>query len=215
MLQRVHPGRQSPGRPIKRAVDIARRAVRVLLIAAVSLSLIYARVVAAADQDSAGEYELKAAMLYNLMKFVDWPNAGPGDTKAARVVCVAGWDPFGKSLDAAVANKSVNGRRIEIRRFEKALDQNNFKDCDVLYVSSSERRDLDHIVSGLQGADVLTVGEMNRFAERGGMVQFALVDKQVRLEVNLDAVSHTKLKISSKLLTLARIVREREMAAGT
>lgn len=189
--------------------------LRALTIFVLEIALVLAPVKVEAQQDSVGEYELKAAMLYNLMKFVEWPAAGNLNPQAPRVLCVVGWDPFGKSLDSVVANKSVNGRRIEIRRFEKAKNTKSLRSCDVLYVSSSERKELDQIVFALQGADVLTVGEMSRFAERGGMVQFALVDKQLRLEINLDAVSQADLKISSKLLALAQIVRGRPKTAGS
>lgn len=215
MPEQFHPRRTASIRRAQLLRDVAQGAVRAIVIAVLLLSLHGEGAMVEAQQDPVGEYDVKAAMLYNMMKFVEWPDVGQANAKAPVALCVAGRDPFGKSLDSAVGNKSVNGRPIEIRRFANAQNAKSLRACDVLYVSSSERKTLDQIVSGLQGADVLTVGEMNRFAERGGMVQFALVDKQVRLEVNLDAVSRTGLKISSKLLALAQIVRGRPKTAGS
>jgi hypothetical protein len=132
----------------------------------------------------------------------------------ASIVCVVGWDPFGGALGSLIANKTVNGRTIEIRRFAKAASQGNLRACDLLYISSSERKNLGRILSGVGEANVLTVGEMNRFAERGGMVQLALENNQVHFEINVDAVSRTGLKVSSKLLALAQIVRDQSKAEG-
>jgi hypothetical protein len=80
--------------------------------------------------------------------------------------------------------------------------------CHVVYISSSERKSVAEIFSSLKGTSVLSVGEMAQFAARGGMIQFSLEEKQVRFEINLDAVSRAELKISSRLLMLARIVKD-------
>jgi hypothetical protein len=74
--------------------------------------------------------------------------------------------------------------------------------CQVLYISSSEKKDIVQLLSTLKGASVLTVGEMAQFAARGGMIQFSLEEKQVRFDINLEEASQAGLKISSKLLTL-------------
>ncbi len=142
---------------------------------------------AAAQEESAGEYELKAAIFYNLMRFVDWPDSAYAGPQAPIVVCILGRDPFGDSLASLAPKQAAN-------------------DCHVLYISSSERKNLAHILSTLNGSSILTVGETARFATRGGMIQFGLQDKQVRFDINLAAASRVGLKISSRLLVLARIV---------
>jgi hypothetical protein len=76
----------------------------------------------------------------------------------------------------------------------------------VLYISSSEKKTVGQIFSTLKGTNVLTVGEMSQFALNGGIIQFTLIDKQVQFEINLDAASHAGLKISCRLLALARLV---------
>lgn len=160
---------------------------------------------AAGQQDSAGEYELKAAMLFNLMQFVEWPPSAYSNSRAPTVLCILGWDPFGNSLTSLVTSKFINGRPVQIRHVKEI---NGAPACHVLYISSSERNRLVQILSGLKESSVLTVGEMGQFAARGGMVQFALDERRVLLEINLDAASRGDVKISSRVLAIARIVKE-------
>jgi len=156
-------------------------------------------------QNSADEYELKAAMLYNMMQFVEWPPSAYPDPQAPSLLCVLGWDPFGTSLSSLVSKKTVNGRPVQLLHFQNS---DGVRACHVLYVSSSERKNVVQILSSLRGSAVLTVGDMAQFAARGGIVQFALEEKQVRLDINLNAASRADLKISSRLLLLARIVKD-------
>jgi hypothetical protein len=166
---------------------------------------------AVAQAGSAGEYEVKAAMLYNLTRFVEWPPSVYADPHAATVLCILGRDPFESSLASLVSKSAVSNRPVEIRHLQ---DNNDIRACHVLYVSSSARKDVVQILSQLKGSSVLTVGEMNRFAERGGMIQFSLEEKEVRFDINLDAAARANLKISSRLLALARIVKEQGVLSG-
>jgi hypothetical protein len=148
---------------------------------------------------SAGEYELKAAFLYKFAGFVQWPeDAGTG------VICigVVGQDPFGAMLNVVVNGKSLNGRSFTIRRARNARD---LPACQIVFVSSSERPQLRAILNQLQ-PDVLTVGDMPGFCESGGIIGFELVDRRVRLRINLEAAQRAHLQISSKLLSLAKLV---------
>ena len=159
----------------------------------------------AGEQESAGEYELKAAMLFNVIRFVEWPPAAYSDLRAPTVLCILGWDPFGTSLTSLVSGKIVDGRPVQIRHLK---DVDGFLACHVLYISSSERKSVVQILANLKGSSILTVGEMGQFAARGGMVQFALYEKRVLLEINLDAANRAGVKISSRLLAIARIVKD-------
>ena len=161
--------------------------------------------IAAGQQDSAGEYELKAAMLYNLTHFVEWPTAAYADAQAPTVLCILGRDPFGDSLTSLVSKQSASVRAVQIRRI---ANDKGIRSCHVVYISSSERKSIAQVLSTLKGTSVLTVGEMAQFAARGGMIQFSLEEKQVHFEINLEAASEVDLKISSRLLVLARIVKE-------
>ncbi len=156
-----------------------------------------------AQQQPVSEYQVKAAFLYNFAKFVDWPPEAFRDPSAPIVMCIEGDDPFGNALDQTVRDKTVNGRAFFIRRGRQLPE---LKQCHILFISSSERRRLPEIFSRLQGAGVLTVGESERFASSGGVVQFALEDNRVHLVMNPDAAARARLKVSSKLLAIATIV---------
>ena len=155
-----------------------------------------------AEDYRSGEYELKAAILFNLMKFVEWPAAAYPGAQAPTVLCTLGRDPFGSTLDEYSGN-SVNGRRLAIRRLQRDVDPQG---CQLMYISSSERNRLPQVLRNLQSAPILTVADMDQFAARGGMIQLTLEDKQVHFAINLNAISREKLRIRSNLLALARIV---------
>jgi hypothetical protein len=148
------------------------------------------------------EYEVKAAFLYNFAKYVEWPSAPAAD--APFVICVLGQDPFGGLLDQTLSGKSIRERPLEVRRcagVEEAAQ------AQIVFVGTSERADLPRILQALHGRPVLTVGEMDRFAERGGMVGFRVQGELVRFDINADQVAKAGLRMSSQLLKLARIVR--------
>jgi hypothetical protein len=174
---------------------------------------------ASAQKDQVGEYELKAAILYNLSRFVEWPPSAYASSQAPTVLCILGQDPFGNSLKTLQQKQDANGRPVAIRQLK---NENGIRDCHVLFVSTSERKTVAQILTSLKGSSVLTVGEMSQFAVQGGVIQFTLEDKQVHFEINLDAASRMALKISSRLLVLARIVKDQrrnpdgtgEVAAG-
>jgi len=180
------------------------------LVLCVLLALVFIPEIALA-QDSAGEYELKAAMLYNLTRFVEWPAAAYADAQAPTVLCILGRDPFGDSLTSIASSQTGGGRPVQIRRI---ANNKEIKGCHVAYISSSERKNIAQILAILKGTSVLTVGEMGQFAARGGMIQFSLEEKQVRFEVNLEAASEANLKISSRLLVLARVVKDPNKGPG-
>ncbi len=154
---------------------------------------------------SASEYELKAAFLYNFAKFVEWPPAvseGQGDPM---VICVVGEDPFGTILDETIKNKTVNGHTIVVRRLKSG---HNVKGCHIVFIGSSQKVHLRSILDSLKGTSILTVGDAEGFAELGGVINFTLVEDHIHFEVNVDAAARAHLKISSKLLILAKIVRD-------
>jgi hypothetical protein len=148
------------------------------------------------------EYNLKAAFLFNFTKFVDWPADAFADEKSPFQLCILGEDPFGGSLDNVVANESVNGRPIAVRRLARGADP---KACQILFLGRMERDRQPEVLAGLRGSPVLTVGESDRFLAEGGLVSFFLEANRVRFEINLQNVDSTRLKFSSKLLRLAKV----------
>jgi hypothetical protein len=151
------------------------------------------------------EYPVKAAFLFNFTKFVDWPADAFAGEKSPLNLCVYGGDPFGKALDDLVANETVGGRPIAVRRVGRGAD---LKACHVLFLSRAERERQAEVLADLRGAPVLTVGETDRFLADGGLVNFFLEANRVRFAVDLGAVERSRLKISSKLLRLARVTPE-------
>lgn len=158
---------------------------------------------AAADPGTATEYELKAAFLYNFVRFVEWPVSGPGAPDDSIVVCVLGDDPFGPLLDQTIAGKAVRDRRLVARRIASAADATG---CHILFISASEKERLGRILRTLGERSVLTVADSERFAESGGMINFRLDASRIRLEINPEAARRAGLRISSQLLKLADIV---------
>jgi hypothetical protein len=148
----------------------------------------------------AAEYEVKAAFLYNFAKFVAWP-AGSGGNEF--VITILGEDPFGSALDEALAGKEVERRRVVVHRASRLEDLGR---TQILFISDSERSRLPVVLKQVEGLGVLTVGEMDRFAEQGGVIHFRTEDRRVRLVVNTAAAERAGLRISSELLKLARIV---------
>jgi hypothetical protein len=151
------------------------------------------------------EYNVKAAFLFNFTKFVDWPADTFADEKSPFQLCVLGEDPFGKILDDVVANEAVNGRPIAVRRLPRGTDP---RSCQILFFGRTERERQAEVLASLRGAPVLTVGESDRFLADGGLVSFFLDARKVRFEIHLPNVERTPLRISSKLLRLAKLTPE-------
>jgi len=152
---------------------------------------------APAQSFSSREYEIKAAYLYNFIKYVDWPS---GDTIS---IGVLGNDPFGTAL-APLNGKIVKGRRLLIKHLDSAREA---QQCQIIFVSSSEKQRLQEIFESLRSARVLTVGETQGFADGGGIINFIEENNKVRFEINAEAARRTGLNISSELLKLARLVK--------
>src|SRR6266581_755026 len=153
---------------------------------------------AAAQSLSSREYEIKAAYLYNFIKYVDWPSYGDTIT-----IGVLGGNPFGTAL-APLNGKIVKGRRLLIKELDSVRDAQK---CQIIFVSSSEKERLQEIFENLKNARVLTVGETQGFANSGGMINFVEENNKVHFEINADAARRTGLTISSELLKLAKLVK--------
>ncbi len=159
---------------------------------------------AGGQEDVVDEYKLKAAMLYHLTRFVEWPPTAYLDHHSPILLCILGRDPFANSINSTLPEETDNGRLVLIRHLQS---EKEIPGCHILYISSSERKTADRIFSTLNGSSILTVGEMAQFAAHGGMIQFSLEEQHVRFDINLDAASRAGIKISSKLLALAQIVK--------
>jgi hypothetical protein len=151
------------------------------------------------------EYELKAAFLFNFAKFVDWPPNAFAGPESPFLVCVLGTDPFGIALDNALRSKIIAEHPASVARVRRVAD---ISGCQILFVAASESHLLPEILAKIRGQYVLVIGETDDFASSGGAIQFTLEENRVRFFINPDAADRAGLKISSKLLALAKIVRD-------
>jgi hypothetical protein len=155
------------------------------------------------EPPSPTEYEVKAAFLYNFTRFVEWPPEGLRDPGAPFVIAIVGRDPFGAVLDETVAGKTAGGRPIEVRRVPRVEEA---RDAQIVFVSSAERSNIAAILKELDRPGILTVGDTDGFAMRGGAINFTMQARKVRFEINPAVTEQAGLKVSSQLLKLATLV---------
>jgi hypothetical protein len=156
-----------------------------------------------ARAQEANEYQVKAAFLYNFAKFVEWPSQAFKSPTDPIVIGVLGKNPFSDALAAAVAGKAWAGRAFQVREISTAQQAAG---CQIVFISSSERKRLAALLADIGNAPVLTVGETENFTAAGGMVNFKIEAGSVRLQINVEAARKRELHISAKLLSLAEIV---------
>lgn len=159
---------------------------------------------AAAGPQEASESRIKAAFLYNFCIYAEWPKKSFDEDSSPIVVGVLGKDPFGDALDATLKDKKVNGRPFKIRRANRLED---LKSVHLLFVSPAEAENQKRILEAVRGSPVLVVGDTEGFVRRGGTIGFYVDENRVHFEINPDAASEAGIKLSSKLLNLARIVK--------
>ena len=146
------------------------------------------------------EYQVKAAYLFNFAHFVTWPSQESSRTPL--VIGILGDDPFGSYLDEAVRGQKVINRPLTIQRFRRSTELRN---CNILFISQSEKDRATQIISSLKGRSILTVSDMDGFADSGGMIQFITAQNKIRVRINLNAVKAANMKVSSKLLSVAEV----------
>src|SRR5467141_1369970 len=146
------------------------------------------------------EYDVKAAFLYHLAEFVEWPPEAFPAAENPLVIGVLGADPFGKTLDEVVRDEVVKNRKLTVKRYGSMEE---VKTCHILFISQSEASRLDQIFSSLKDRKILTVGDTEGFTQRGGIVRFLTEKNKIRLRINIDAAKAASLTISSKLLRAA------------
>jgi len=151
-------------------------------------------------QTSMSEYQVKALFLLNFVKYVDWP----AEASSPIVIGILGQDNFGDSLTDAVAGKNIDGRSIVIKHLSADNDPSG---CTILFISSSETSRLSQILGKTSALPILTVGETESFLQNSGIINFTLQDGKIRLAINLKAAQKVNLQISSKLLSVADVVR--------
>jgi hypothetical protein len=148
-----------------------------------------------AAQEVSLEYQVKTAYLYNFVKYIEWPEP----VRAPLLICVAGQNPFGTVLEDLIRNQSVRGVPLRTEVVPGPIPE-----CNVIFTPRTSK--VPAYLKAAAGTPTLTVGETDGFIELGGMIRF-FVDggKNVRFEINRTAAERAKLRISSRLLQLARL----------
>jgi hypothetical protein len=158
---------------------------------------------------SATEYQVKAAFLFNFAKFVEWPADAFSAADAPLQICVLGQDAFGRDFEQVIEDKTVNGHRLEVAHPDGVPQA---RACQVLFIAFPEKQKIRDTLQSLAGVSVLTVGDTPGFAKMGGVINFVLDENRVRFEINPKAAERAHLKLSSRLLTVAKgIVTEEEL----
>jgi hypothetical protein len=148
------------------------------------------------------EYRVKAAFLFSFAKFVVWPLDAFTDSGQPIGICVLGQNPFGSVLEETVRGKVVENRTFVVREISNAQEASK---CHIVFVSASEKKRSPAWLEELKNQKVLTVSETDGVNSNGGVIGLSLKDGRVRIEIDPAAAARAKLRISSKLLSLADI----------
>jgi YfiR/HmsC-like len=172
--------------------------LRRLIVAALAVLSVLAPAVA---RIVSPENAVKAAFVYNFAKFVDWPAAAFADRDAVLNLCILGRDGLADALKG-LDGKTVGDRRIAILRLESGDAVN----CHMVYVGRSEVAALDAVVKRISRRHVLTIANTPSFATRGGIINLYTAGDRVHFEINVAAARRAGLRLSARLLELAKIV---------
>jgi len=157
------------------------------------------------------EYALKALFIYNFGSYVEWPPAASTNEARPFIIGILGSTPVESTLREVAVTQTINGRRIVMEQFVSA---DAIKPCQILFIArNSSPQDQQRAIEKLRHAPVLIVGESKGFAQRGAVVNFYVEANKIRFEINVDAALRHHLKISSKLLALAKIVESNGAAS--
>jgi hypothetical protein len=159
-------------------------------------------------QDRRVEYEVKAAFLYNFAKFIEWPTDAFPARESAFTICLAD-ALFRGPVERAVQGEMWNGRPLLVKQIDSG---NEVRGCQIVYIGPSAASKGTEILMAAMNAPVLTVGETADFIRAGGIIRFTESGHRIRFEINPDAADRASLRVSSRLLRLADIVRPRARA---
>ncbi|MCK4871612.1 MAG: YfiR family protein [Phycisphaerales bacterium] len=184
--------------------------------------------------DKAKAAKVKAAYLYNFTKFTKWPDEKFADDRSSKrkapiIIGVLGDQSFSRIVGKTIKGRTVGGRSIEVRNITYIAPPKGRRDdpaprerfakrvaeCHLLYISDSQEEHLDDILHLVDDENILTVSDIEEFARIGGMVGFVTEQGKIIFEVCRDEIEDTRIKVSSKLLKLARIVKRKDPAHKT
>jgi uncharacterized protein DUF4154 len=157
-----------------------------------------------AAAQSAPEATLKAGYLYNFAKFTEWPADGlPAGTPLA--FCVAGDPTVAQLLDQTVARRRIAGHPLVVRQVTPDAP---LRSCHLLYAAHIDAKAAAQLLDAVRGSTVMTVSDLDRFADLGGIAQLYIEDGRMKFAINVDSAQRARLHLSAQLLNLARIVKD-------
>lgn len=151
------------------------------------------------------EYDVKAALVYRTAKFIEWPGSAFAAAGSPFVTCVVGNAAMLRTFES-LDGKVLGKHRVVVRRVTG--DMLDLRQCHVAFFPSEAGADVDYALGKLQDAPVLTVGETDEFARRGGILALVTREQRVTFAVNLAASKRAGLTVSSQLLQLATLVEQ-------
>ncbi len=147
------------------------------------------------------EQEIRAGLIYNFLKYTEWPPDRLAKD-ASMTVCIFGSDPFDGYLKP-MAGRTVNQRSIAIRQVKKMEDTQS---CHLLYVNAKVKEQWQELRSFLSGKSVLTVSDFKDFSKQGGMIEFGRKDNHIDALLNIDTIAASQLRVQDRLLRLVSVV---------
>lgn len=154
-------------------------------------------------QSKAEEYQIKAAFLFHFAQFVEWPEGAFQEADSPLVYCTIGKDPFQGALEESFKGKMIGSHSLQVRHLKEG---GAAQGCHVAFLGKAAGRHIQDELASLRGNPVLTVGETEQFVKESGMIGFSLEENKIRFDINLEAAEQAKLKISARLLALAKTV---------
>ena len=145
------------------------------------------------------ELQVKAAFIYNFAKFVEWPGASSSSDDTL-TFCVIGAEPLYDALQESLSAKTIAGRPVIARRIQ---DRTVSQHCNVVFIGTGDKERFAEALEAATASGSLTVGDSDRFAERGGMIQLIKDENKFRFAINVEAVNRSGLHLSVKLLQLS------------
>lgn len=149
------------------------------------------------------EYKLKAALIYKLTKFIEWPQLQVDQARDAFGICLLGVDNFGDALDALQERKA---KELPIAVYRHTQSEAIDERCQIVFISDSKQAFMKPILQSLQARPILTLGDMEEFAVQGGILQFTRGKKRIGFLINLESAKKSQLTIAAPLLDLATLV---------
>jgi len=166
---------------------------------------------ASATDNEIEEDFIKAIYSFKFGRFAEWPTSKLNANETRFGFCVFGKNPFGRSALDAIEGKPVKGKILHVDLFEQGLlSDDALTSCHILFVSPSEKLRLKNILSLIRDHPILTVSDIEGFSREGGMITLIKAGDRIHFEINPDAINRAGLSISSKLLELAKLIKDTE-----